>query len=549
MFSTFSHEVYLEADLRNSTSKFYQLAVKAWPHFNYVAPHLLTEKKQTTSKKGKRIKLGVASALFGPSSVTSDFGETMARLPRDVFDVVYVDVRDLRPLESPYLLQRAARGDRVVEIKLAYNEKEWLNEARRVIAALKLDVLLYLDLTMSNKIQRLAMSRLAIVQATSHGHPVTSGIDASVMNYFISWGAAELPLEEAQKHYTEKLVLLPETSLHQYYMPLISKSGVSAVTGMPFKHFARAVLARDFKVPAEGNWYLCMQKPFKRHPLFDGLIAGVLAHDKNGHVLLHDLYNESDEHREIINGRLARAGVDLRRVHFIPTLPHHVLMAFYDQADVVLDSYSAGGCTTTREAIEAGAAIVTLPADYLGGRWSLAYFAHIGVLDTVLIVDSRSPLLQRCKSSCNMFYQQCTSFFIVPVVCCLPGGQRRGGLRTHRGDARYRQSRAGARARASQSQRAQTVPPYRGRGRLEPCAAGDGLRGAGRNDRAQEQVWRWRGKESEAREQRQGRKWRWQRGQENAAPDRRGQARLGRGARCSRLAQELPGSQSARAVL
>ena len=30
---------------------------------------------------------------------------------------------------------------------------------------------------MSNKIQRLAMARLAPVQATTHGHPVTSGID------------------------------------------------------------------------------------------------------------------------------------------------------------------------------------------------------------------------------------------------------------------------------------------------------------------------------------------------------------------------------------
>jgi len=377
--------VYLDEDLRNSTSKFYQLAVKAWPHFNYVAPHLQIErtKKTKSSNERKRIKLGIASALFGPSSVTADFGETMARLSRKTFEVVYVDVRDLRPLESPYLMKRVSMGDQVVEIKLAYDEKDWLDEARNKIAALDLDILLYLDLTMSNKIQRLAMSRLATVQATSHGHPVTSGIDKSVMNYFVSWGAAELPFEEARKHYTEELVMLPADSLHQYYKPLISKSGVSSVTGMPFDQFDRTVLARDFKIPAEDNWYLCMQKPFKRHPLFDNLIAGILEDDSKGLVLLHDLYIESEEHREIIHGRLVRAGVDMRRVHFIPTLPHHVLMAFYTESDVVLDSYLAGGCTTTREAIEVGAPVVTLPASYLGGRWSLAYFMQIGVLDTV----------------------------------------------------------------------------------------------------------------------------------------------------------------------
>ena len=45
--------------------------------------------------------------------------------------------------------------------------------------------------------------------------------------------------------------------------------------------------------------------------------------------------------------------------------------------------YSAGGCTTTRESLEVGAVVVTLPAPYLGGRWSLAYFQQMGVLDTV----------------------------------------------------------------------------------------------------------------------------------------------------------------------
>ena len=44
---------------------------------------------------------------------------------------------------------------------------------------------------------------------------------------------------------------------------------------------------------------------------------------------------------------------------------------------------AAGGCTTTREALEVGAVVVTLPARYLGGRWSLAYLTQMGVLDTV----------------------------------------------------------------------------------------------------------------------------------------------------------------------
>ena len=67
----------------------------------------------------------------------------------------------------------------------------------------------------------------------------------------------------------------------------------------------------------------------------------------------------------------------------MPQQPHHRLLALYSLADVVLDSYYAGGCTTTREALEVGALVVTLPAKYLGSRWSLAYYSIMGVTDLV----------------------------------------------------------------------------------------------------------------------------------------------------------------------
>jgi len=41
------------------------------------------------------------------------------------------------------------------------------------------------------------------ITTTAAGHPMTSGFPRSIMNYYISWAAAELPLEQSQKHYTE----------------------------------------------------------------------------------------------------------------------------------------------------------------------------------------------------------------------------------------------------------------------------------------------------------------------------------------------------------
>ena len=52
--------------------------------------------------KGKgKIKLGLASAFFSPSSVSADFGLTLAKLDRNLFDVTLLDVMDGNREYSP----------------------------------------------------------------------------------------------------------------------------------------------------------------------------------------------------------------------------------------------------------------------------------------------------------------------------------------------------------------------------------------------------------------------------------------------------------------
>ena len=77
--------------------------------------------------------------------------------------------------------------------------------------------------------------------------------------------------------------------------------------------------------------------------------------------------------------RLAKAGCDMSRVKFLDQQPHHRLLALYKEATVILDSYPAGGDTTTREVIEMGKALVTWPARLLGGRWTVGYLNSIGL--------------------------------------------------------------------------------------------------------------------------------------------------------------------------
>lgn len=244
----------------------------------------------------------------------------------------------------------------------------------------------YPDLTMSTMATRLAMSRLAPTQITSHGHPVTSGIPT--VDYYVSWAAAELDYQLSSAHYTEELILLPSHTMHQYNeRVLIGGTGIVAApggmvegSGVSKNEFSVPVGARGDLFPSiatklgdEGkNWYVCMQKPFKLHAKFGNLISGILAADEDAVIVLHASDAES-------GGDNRKWGLDEERVIYLPPQPHHLLMALYASADVVLDGYYAGGCTTTREALEVGAVVVTLPGKYLGGRWSLAYYNIMGV--------------------------------------------------------------------------------------------------------------------------------------------------------------------------
>ena len=195
----------------------------------------------------------------------------------------------------------------------------WLKEARQKISAIDLDVLVHLDLTLNPMSHRVAMSRLAPVQACS-GHTMSSGIDRKVISYYISWGAAEGTA--AQRHYTEKLYLLPNGTLHQYYERRVEGCGTdgcgegpnrgiqavdpeptSKVDGQPFRKLGRKGFDRF--APSDGRWYVCMQQPFKRGVEFDGIVAGIHASDPEARVLLHDV--ETAESKSRCGGRDARS--------------------------------------------------------------------------------------------------------------------------------------------------------------------------------------------------------------------------------------------------
>ncbi|OUS47499.1 hypothetical protein BE221DRAFT_71485, partial [Ostreococcus tauri] len=398
---------YTECDYKEEYSKWVRLKATVYPKLQYFSPQLAYErddsyltsresKKSLKRLKSRKIKLGVVSSFFmSESSIWGNFGYIVRGLQQDKrFEVDFVFFpRNLSPIaEEDKLL--SLRPESNIYLEAHQSDQSVLDANRKKIEARKFDVLLYLDLHMTGEMHDYAMAKLAPVQITTHGHPVTSGIPELIMDYFLSWDLAELPDKvRAQTFYTEKLLLIKSNKqAWEYFVPR-TKDEVSLIKGhAPFSQFTRENI--DF-IPDEGmrklsvegaTWYFCPQAAFKYHVTFDRILGEIQKRDSSAVIILMQLTSDNleDLHAKVIERLSTHGGVDLDRVVFIPRMKHYQLMAMYKFSDVVLDSVYFGGDTTTREAFEVGSPVVTLPGKTIGQRWTQAYYKVMGISDYIV---------------------------------------------------------------------------------------------------------------------------------------------------------------------
>ena len=242
-------------------------------------------------------------------------------------------------------------------------ENEPLATIEAVVAKQELDVLFYPDIGMDPLAYFLAYSRLAPVQCVTWGHPVTTGIDT--IDYFISADAIEP--SDAADHYSEQLVRLPAFFLPAYEKPPL----------------LTAVKSREqFGLRDDRHLYICPQSLFKLHPDFDWAIGEILRRDPKGEVLLiHDAYPMP---AATLRERWRRNFPDVEeRVKFMPRMPWLDCLNLMAVSDVMLDTFHFGGGNTTYEGLAMGTPIVTLPASYLRGRFTLGCYLEMGLNECV----------------------------------------------------------------------------------------------------------------------------------------------------------------------
>lgn len=307
---------------------------------------------------GEPIRIGVVSGFFRNHSVWKLFAGWVRNIDRDRFKL--------------YGYSTALHGDaETTRARAAFDAfVETPSGFERLAASIRddrLHVLLFPEIGMDQTTARLAALRLAPVQAAAWGHPETSGLPT--IDYFLSSDLMEPT--DADHLYTEKLVRLPNLSIHYTPLPV---TPVAPDLG-------------EFGVRGDAVKYLCCQSLYKYLPRNDDVFPRIAAAVPEAQFVFIQ-HPSAPQATEITRQRLAAAftaaGLDpARHLVFVRPLDAPAYAGLNAACDVYLDSLEWSGGNTTLEAATAGLPIVTWPGRLMRGRHSAAILRMMDVTDTI----------------------------------------------------------------------------------------------------------------------------------------------------------------------
>lgn len=305
--------------------------------------------KPYQSKERRRI--GVISAHLSIHSVSRVWKNLLLALDPEVIELRLYHLSRLEDEFTAEFRRVAASFENG-----PYTIMQW----SEVLAAAKLDVLIFLDLGGDAIAQALATRRFAPIQCTTWAQPASSG--QHQVDYFLSSELAEP--ENAETHYSEQLVRLPGMACAYRFDPpqRAAEAGAAQPSGL-------------FINRAERTGYFCAQNGLKLLPEYDRLFAQVLQALPESVLGMSPGFNENT--MQGLRARMApvfqaSAVVMDERVQLFPLVPYDDYLALLKHVDVMLDTWHFSGGLTSLDALSMEIPIVTLPGKFMRGRQTYA---------------------------------------------------------------------------------------------------------------------------------------------------------------------------------
>ncbi|NJK48954.1 tetratricopeptide repeat protein [Candidatus Gracilibacteria bacterium] len=235
------------------------------------------------------------------------------------------------------------------------------------IAKDKLHVLIFPEFGMNPLSIQLGCLRLAPIQITSWGHPDTSGMPT--IDYYLSSDLMEP--DNADEHYTEKLVRLPNLSIHYTPLPVATQRQTK----------------QDIGIENDEVMFWCCQSLYKYLPQHDDIFPRI-AKEVGQCKFVFIEYIQGNHVTERFKARLSAAfdlfGLNYRDYClFLPRLEAGIFAGVAAIADVLLDSIGWSGCNSTLESIAHDIPVVTLSGDLMRGRHTAAILKMMNIEEAI----------------------------------------------------------------------------------------------------------------------------------------------------------------------
>lgn len=348
-------------------AKYCKLIRKICPFINYTNPNLNKIKNEFNNKlKNENFKLKIcfiSDSFTRDTSVLRDRMGIIKNIDRKLFDVYVatsIDVQKSSPIAYKFYNDMLGEGK---HIKL---DADSISNSRDILIKEGFEIIIYPDIGMKPFQTTLAFSRLAPIQINTWGHSDTCGIDT--IDYYVSSKFFELEnVDIVQSHYSEKIVLLDSFGSY-YYNP------IKQFINNNYKFKDRETLG----FTASHNIYWCLQTFFKLNFEYIEMMAKIVKDDDNAKILLSNIIPYSTKQ---INKIITEIGRD--KVIFYPALDKTIYYNLLKVSDIVLDPYPFGGCNTSLEAFAFGVPVITLPSNFINGRFTYGFYKKMDIMDCI----------------------------------------------------------------------------------------------------------------------------------------------------------------------
>jgi protein O-GlcNAc transferase len=308
----------------------------------------------------QRFKLGLVSAHVHDHSVYNAIVRGwLKHLDRARFDIALFSLgakQDASTREARASVEHFEAGSRPTG--------DWAAELRRR----RFDALIFPEIGMNETALALASQRLAPRQFAAWGHPETSGLP-TIDGYL----SAELfEPRDAQDHYTEPLVRLPNLGVHC----------------RPYGTVATPVDFDRLGIDRNDILFICPGVPFKYRPKDDRILVDI-ARRLTGCVFVF-FESEVAELSHKLHARIAAEfrNAQLDPARYLVSIPWQPRAAFFGllrQADVYLDTIGFSGFNTLMQAVECHLPCVTYEGRFMRGRLGSGILRRLGLPELVAL--------------------------------------------------------------------------------------------------------------------------------------------------------------------